>query len=464
VIQDKFSKGTALAVLVSGLVAAGQASAFGPSVVPTAVVYLGGGAEQADSVGRVLRSLLVNDSTLDEYTEQTDGSPGAAHRYYFGTLAANAGPLNAGDKILLKYRSSGGVFANGIGPVARGGNINYLNIAGATQDSTTLRWKLITASNNDPQSPDVGFSNTEIGVYIAPNLPAGNLPLSAAEKLQINVTPIYSLVGGIAVTQALYDGTDVDGVGLNTSANSARAKKSFSRYEITSILNGTVTDWSQVTDDAGNALPAGPVVLYDRNNGSGAKAVSNAYFLNNPGGGAFQATLPPIGGASNQGSLATSPPVYVLETVSSAVLQPFRLQAAQNANRRAIAVLGRQSLPAAPNLNWRFVAIDGVDLGGNTFSRANVINGRYDYWYTANIVTRNQVVNGKRAENDATVGALITAIKNAALDATITTQEEGVVLDPNVPQYNPATTAAGNLPFIVKGTRKGGTFVPVTRF
>lgn len=458
------------------LALSGQAVALTPADLPADVaIYGGGGAEQADTVASIYRSLL-ND--VDEYTELANGQPGAAHRYFFGRLKQAAGSVPAGSKVLIHYRSQGGVFANGIGAVARATRLRYFRIDGATLVPATGRYALNTAAANaNDFTPDFGFANNELALYVPPNLPATNpptVPLSALEIANLNQNPIYSTTSGIAVSQALFDGVDGDGTGpapFTFVANPARKKTSFTRYEIASILSGAVRNWNQINDDAGNPLPSGPVILIDRNFGSGAKAVANQYFLNNPGGAAFGASIAPANLTGNQGPVGTYN-AWTVETLNSAVLVGPRLsQLETQFGRRGIGILGRGSTPAAGE-RYRFVALDGVSVGATDFAKDNVINGNYDYWYTGTFLSRNKpvAIPGANPAADARFnqagtphGDLTAAVLGAALNPAVTTVEQGTILDPVV--YNPASPAnAAYLPFISKGTRNLNSFRPLRRF
>lgn len=447
---------------------AGQAYALTPADLPADVtVFGGGGAEQADTVTTIYRSLL-ND--VHEYTELATGLPGASHRYLFGRLKNAAGVVPAGAKVLIHYRSQGGVFGNGIGPVARGANLRYFSIAGATLVPATGRYALNTAAANAVDTaPDFGFANNELALYVPPNLPVTTpptVPLSGLEIANLNQNPIYSTTSGIAVSKALYDGVDGDGTGpapFTFASNTARKKTNFTRTEIASILSGSARNWSQINDDAGNPLPAGPIIVVDRNFGSGAKAVANQYFLNNPGGAAFGAALNPANLTGNQGPVGTYG-TWTVETLNSAVLVGPKLSDLQNLfGRRAIGILGRGSTPGATE-NYRFVAIDGVTVGPTNYVRANALNGTYDYWYTGSFLSRNKSVNGARFNQPGTQhGDLTAAVLGAALDPAVVLTEEGNLLDPAV--FNPANPAnAALLDRISKYTRGLNSYRPLRLF
>ena len=111
------------------LAIAGHANAVGPTVTPDLTLYVGGGAEQ-NNVFETIAKALFTPGTIDYYTDQADNSKGRSFRAVYGKLAAAAGSLPAGSNVLVVYRSLGGVFANGIGPLLRGQTLPYFKVVG----------------------------------------------------------------------------------------------------------------------------------------------------------------------------------------------------------------------------------------------------------------------------------------------------------------------------------------------
>ncbi|MCW5623137.1 MAG: hypothetical protein KIT73_00255 [Burkholderiales bacterium] len=425
-----------LLALAVGAAIAGPALALGPTETPDYILYGGGGAEQNNLFETVARSLLNN---VDTYTERSDGSAGAVLRYVFGTLKVAAGSVPAGAKVLIAYRSQGGVFANGVGPVARGQNLPYYSITGATLVGTRYYINTATATVT-PNAPDFGLANTEVQLYSGPNLPAGSTALTPAEIANINREPLYQVVNGIAVTSNLY-----------------AVKKNFSTAEIGSILAGSLTDWSQLNDDAGNPLAEGPIILADRNAGSGAKAVANQRFLFNPGSSGLGGAVAPANSFGDTGD-PVNYSTYTVKTLQSAGLVPTELNAIQAKGQRGIGILGREYLPGS--LTYRFIAIDGANAGSDTFDKVPVVNGAYDYFSTASFQSRNKVVNGKRYQQAGTSwGALTAALLAKLKDPAITTTVPGTLLDPTV--VSPGDFGGAYDAFITRGTRFGNTTAPL---
>lgn len=420
-----------------GLAIAGQAAALGPDVAPDVVIYGGGGAEQNNFFEAFASSLLNN---IDSYTDSPTGAASANFRYIFGNLKVAAGIVPANAKVLIKYRSQNGVFFNGVDPLARGKNLNYFSIAGAVKVGTRYVINTATAAQ-EFQAPDFGLANSEVPLYTGPNLAVGEVALTVNELSNINRVPIYNIANGIAV-----------------SGNLFAQKPNFTRAEIAAILAGSLQDWSQLNDAAGNPLPEGPIILIDRNPGSGAKAGVNQYFLNNPGGKASGGAVEPINKSGDLGD-PVNYAEYTVKTLPSAGVVGPELNLVQSKGQRGIGIIGRGNTPAGTD-TWRFVSIDGVSIGATTFDKTNVISGSWDFFYTASIQTRNKVVNGKRFNQAGTAhGALLNALIAKAKDPAVTTTQPGIVLDPTI--VSPGDFGGAFDAFITRGTRFGNSTAPL---
>lgn len=455
-----------IAASISALAAA-SVFAYGPTVTPDYVVYAGGGAEQNLAFETIAKSLLVQDATLDTYTEVAAGTAGKVFRAVFGQLAAAHGAAPAGAKVLFVYRSNGGVFGNGIGPVLRptqaASKIAYLQVlnnataTGNAWNSGKPTYRLTNASLTENRVPDIGLANEEVALFTGINLPAATAELTTAELSGVNKDPLYQVVNGIAVTNNLY-----------------AQKPNFTHTEIAAILAGNLTDWSQLNDASGNPLPAGPIYLIDRNAGSGAKAGANQYFLNNPGGKAFGGTVTPVNSSGDQGDTALAgggSATYTVKTESSSGNVGPDLNTVQSKGLRGIGILGRENVPGGTD-NWSFVSIDGVSAGVTSFDKTHVVDGTYDYFFTASIQTRKPNATniaaftanatatggGSHYVGDGTaISDLILAFKAQAQNPAVTTTIPGTLLDPNI--VNPGTTAYDA--YITRGTRNGNSTAPV---
>jgi hypothetical protein len=441
-LKGYFKMKLKLAAASVALAFAGQAYAVGPTITPDLTLYVGGGAEQ-NNVFETIAASLFTPGTIDYYTDDTatPAAKGKSFRAVYGKLAAAAGSLPAGSNVLVVYRSLGGVFANGIGPLVRGQTLPYYKVIGNASLISTggnPSYKITNLGLTDPKAPDIGLANEELTLFSGLNLPAGTSAISPAELSHVTSQPLYAVVNGIAVTNNL----------------ATLRPNGFSKAEIAAILSGSYAQWSQV-DPGLSSL--GEIVLIDRNFGSGAKAAANQYFLNAPGGLAFGGTVDPVNLNGDIGD-PVNYSQYTIRTEPSAGNVPGVLDGVYAKGKAAIGILSLENLPTGSS-HWQFTSIDGASVGTTTFNKAQAISGRYDYFYQASFNTRNSAVNGQRYNQSGTAwGAVINAFKNKALDPSVITAVPGTILDPvTFPSTGNATLDA----FRAKGTRFGNSTAPL---
>jgi len=457
-----------LAVSATALAASFNAHAFGPTQAPDFVFYVGGGSAQGGAFIAFAEKMM--NTGFDVYTDQaTCASDGANYRAVYGTIAAtlpdgSATPASiAGKKVLIEYGNNGGTFANGIDALSRSHAIpfvNYINAQG-TNNTTSCggnRWSTglggtATVAN---RIPVVGFSDEEVTLFTGTNLPSGQTALTSAELANINTFPLYENVFGVAETNSL-----------------AAQKKNFSKFELTGIEAGLITNWNQVKGDvgafAGAALPSGPVVFMDRNSGSGSKASWNAYFLHNPVAKAFGGQVPPkVSTGGNVGD-CTNFSVYSDCPQSSNGNVKNGLNSANGKGARAVGILGLEFQPAATD-SYTFGNVNGVDIQGttsvtcgnavaNAFEPANVVSGAHDLFFTNSFQYRVASVGGQPffGDNSAAsdfMGSFLIVASDPATEVSV----PGVLLDPDV-----AGTPSGNPwdPCITRGTRHQNSTAPL---
>lgn len=430
-------------VAAIGFAASTQAFAVGPNVTPDFIIYGGGGAEQNNAFEAVAKSLF-DPTTVDTYTDNADGSASRVLRYIYGTTnkvyTSGSTSIPVGKNVLIAYRSNGGVFPNAVGAVGHATALTYYPITSASTTKVSGRY-VLTGTESISAIPDFGLSNTELDVYRGDSVPQGQLPLSKAEVNNLNQTSLYGVVNGLGVNNRLY-----------------ALKTNFTKSEVGSILAGYVTDWSQINGDNGSPLPAGPVILIDRNTGSGAKAAANAYFLHNPfsATGGVPANINGDTGSANYTDLSSN----IIKTLSSAGLVGPELDVVESKpGLLAIGITGAENQPSATTgANWKHVKIDGASIGAGSYDKTDVISGKYDYWSNATFITRKATLNGARFDQTGTNhGALLAGLRAAEKNAAVTTTIAGVVLDPLVN----APTGAATDAFIVKASRGGSLGAPL---
>jgi hypothetical protein len=353
-------------------------------------------------------------NNVDSYSTSAVGQIGANYLLLYGNLKAANGALPAGTAVAIMYKFNGGSLPNGGVPQASpfpqlaypttatafqvsagGGPGNYCNPGNGTTTVNDVNAYALTNSEN----PAFGLTDLEASAFIGINNPIAPaaLPVVGAH------TGIYDLVFGLAATPALY-----------------AEKQNFTYPEVAGILAGAITDWSQLYGDQGTylnkPLPAGAIILLDRNVGSGHKASSSAEFLGYPQLGSV-AFLPNsvagtgyIGGTSaNNGT----PPVNcssayqdIQETSAGGTVTDLKSLALSTCNARAVAIVSMDNPPGiAANQNvagtnaYDFVSLDGTfvdahvtgddENGASGTSYDNVIKGNYHWFYQANFNTRS---------------------------------------------------------------------------
>jgi len=394
-------KGSLIASAVAAALGSGAAFATVPTVAPNAVVYAGGSSSEANSVTAAACRLLTN---VDIYTESSSGASSNSFRVIYGDLKAATGGLAAGSHVLFIYRDTGGGYANGAVPQSvAGGTLQYPQQSAilSTSDVLTSRGQgtACTTANggqptytytlgtvNNAQQPDWGSTDVEVPIFQGalnnPNYPSATVTVGAADL-------VYDVVFGVAVTQSLYN-----------------LKTNFSKAEVTGILDGFYTDWSQLYGDNNQPLPAGGIILIDRNVGSSIKTVSNLYFLGFPTLGAnFLAPESQLYGYT--GALTLS---QTLQDVSdtSVTAQATDLENANASGLLAITILSEDTPPylnqkVAGTNSFDFVKLNGTAAdtgttgdninGTSASSYVNAIKGNYDFFYQVNFNYRPSFYN-----------------------------------------------------------------------
>ena len=392
---------------------AGTAHALPPSSSIDFTLYAAGGSAQANAF---YVAFSDNVNNLDSYTNTTSGADSGQYRVLFGTtknaITFNSTTIAAGKNVLYFYKFNGGSYGNGILPqVGAGSNLAYPTVA-SIQAATPISGAVAgtgvptyqyAANTGNSQLPDWGVADLEVGMFKGYNNPTATPPSGTAHNIDGGAAPtvgasagLYDNLFGVAVTHNLFTAT--------------HPKTNFSRAEVEGIIEGTISDWSQLFADDGTQMTAGGIVFLDRGEGSGSKASGNQYFLCYPGCGS-SARLPFSAANNYTGTTATIAETSqdVAEASSTTIVADLKLL--QAANKRGIAVLGLEFPPAlaqVSNVNtYDFVKINGVgvdtgtagdDINGTTAtSYINVVRGNYDYYYQNSFNTRAGFLAGTSA-------------------------------------------------------------------
>lgn len=344
---NKISAACGLAVAVLS----GQAFALSPSTTPDLEVFISGASAQQLTLGKIVEGMMVAGSIDVYYDTATNGKD---YRAYFGTGAA--GTSIAGQKVLIHNRAAGGSVW-GVNPVARAEAITRMAVgagctavAGAVFPAATYK-----CANKVNAVPDAGVSDVEPALFVGINVATGDSELTDDERANLTVASQNAVIMGIAVTNNM-------------------PLTSLSRAQLTSMLTGAYTNWSQV-----DASLSGPIVVERRKNGSGTQAGANAYF------GAYPCSAGALAPATASNSV---PGVYTVVENSASGTVKSGLNGDFAAGKMAIGILSTESVPADTD-KWHHVSIDGIAP-----TVANATAGQYDYFVEQTIQWRNATVNG----------------------------------------------------------------------
>jgi hypothetical protein len=408
--MNPLGKRTLIAAAVAAALGSSSAFAVVPSTAPGDVEYMGGGSAQANAFYVAACKLMSNVDVI------SDGGAALSGDYYilYGTLTTATGTVAAGTNVMMIYKFNGGSFANGLAPDANAGATTLIYpslasiqaaaaVAGTTAGTACTTglptFSMTNTLETTGRAPDFGLTDVEPGMFQHFNNPSSadqGFPKNDDGGVPPVTTPdgIYDNLFGIAVTNNVFTGT--------------HPKTNFSRAEMEGIIQGNISDWSQVYADDGTALAAGGIIFFDRGEGSGTKASGSQYFLGYPGDGAssvlpFSATTGYCAGKTLTlcDAAFTQVSADIAEASTNAIISDLAL--AESKGLRAIAVLGLENPPAKNQVGgantYDFTKIDSVavDTGGASdninglvaTSYINVVKGYYDFYFQNSFNTRS---------------------------------------------------------------------------
>lgn len=254
------------------------------SLTGATVVRLSGASAQDLGLRNVLRRLCLP-GTMTQYNISNQNA------YVCKPNTSQVSGINGN---LVVYKTSVGGSGTGVGPVASAQNLEFLDIptmfagnmaafcpnapivtpatAAVAPDTIGLpEFRRVNCAANAPRSngvADAGLSDTEPAL----------LGATATQIAALNSRGTNQLVFGIPVTLTMYRGLQLaQGLGQDDTAANV---PSLSRAQIANIFTGAIVDASQLTDPAGNPLPAQPLVVSRRVSTSGSQSITEVFFLN----------------------------------------------------------------------------------------------------------------------------------------------------------------------------------------
>jgi len=333
-----FSKLIGASCIVMTAAFSGQAMALAPAAVTTIEINISGASAQQKAIGAMLGAFCVP-GTLDIFQDNPGGGAkkGKSWKSYSCTIESGIPatalniPLNLqGQDALFNNRSKGGS-TWGVLPVQRGWKVQFMNIKNGNCIKTSLvgvtpgKWDCTTAVpstevdlatgecpriDNNNYGPvgviaadkdtkcrrsEGGVSDVEPAMFgAAENVPAlfAGLPAST-NPAPLNSQAAFAVVFGVSVDHAVYTALQARDIAAgnmlaNCLGNFAQATAvemacipSMTKPEVTAVLSGDVTNWTDFGFAVGT-VPFNGLAVCRRVKGSGTQASANAYFMENP--------------------------------------------------------------------------------------------------------------------------------------------------------------------------------------
>jgi hypothetical protein len=427
------------------------------------------------------------------------------------TLKTNAAaPSLSGKTVLFHYSAIDGS-GSGVKPVASAVSLTGLpvvlgrkfiditnacpNTPGVLSAPTTVtpansaQYNCNIGTTTETRTPIAGASDVEPALFSGVNAVSAFGDVTQADLDALEVKPGRAVIFGVHGNKALWlelqkrQGivptsatapimpfiTTVNATtnALTNSANplftSEAMRPNITKAEYRSIVQGNATDLKTIngtlTPVAGTSNPV-PFALARRVNGSGTQAMSNVYFLNNGCGVLGGAALPPTaayfdsGDASGyqvQEGSATSDVVFQFQSKSFPAIGVVSLETTPRGDYTLNIIPGNTD--GTPKNAYAPLKIDGVSP-----TRANVINGSYEYFGEETIQWNKNVISS----GSLTDTFMNQFVNSAASIATLSTLANQTQLgSAALSSYNglPST----NTTWIMNSGRSGNNCAPATK-
>lgn len=252
------------------MMAAGSAFAAGTVTiggVPHQVVYLSGATAVDNFLGDIAESMLTGVT----FYQNVSSNGSFQHRGYAGTANGIPGITNGTRLLFIKRTKGGSVW--GVNPVARAQRIETIDVNNCNSGAGTKALPFICGvvgidpgvanhgtSANTGLVPDYGVSDVEPAMFAAPLNTENDTPaLSPDEVARLAAVPLNQLMMGIVATNTVPLSTHI------------------SRSAYGAMLNGQIGTWDQVDPSL-----SGDVAVCRRVEGSGTQTSYNWFFSNFP--------------------------------------------------------------------------------------------------------------------------------------------------------------------------------------
>jgi hypothetical protein len=250
-------KHTTIAAAVAAVLGTSSAFALPTNATIDITILQTGSSAVQPAIQQVWTDFCVA-GTLTTYVS----SDGASFFDYSCTLkSVSPIPASAQGKNMLYEETTAGGSVQGVNPVALSQGHLYNGLAGcASAASGTVT---CTTNGDSTAIPDVGISDVEPKMFVAPNLATGQAALTSGQLGNLHVDGLFQQVFQVAV------GASAHSAGVTNITSS----------QVASVIGGLITDWHTIDQ----SVAAGTkIAVCLRTPGSGTQAGANALFLANP--------------------------------------------------------------------------------------------------------------------------------------------------------------------------------------
>jgi len=372
-------------------------------------VYVSGASAQDGGIEFAVRRVCVGGasaaaSTLDLYRISGNDRVWTCETNNSLIPGIGTGGGTGGNVRIAIYKFSSGGSGNGVNPLIDNSTLAFRGVQASTSCSTVTPVAAsgsfvaleensgCTNATTENVVPQIGFSDVEPNKFTTAGR-AANLTAAGANQLVMGIVVSTNLYRALQASQSL--GNDDEYVNMPTLSSTT----------VANAFNGNLVDWSQVTDRAGNSLPApssgdGTVNICRRADSSGTQAITEITFLRQRCTSLATTTsgfLPADGaggaGPNNTSTGTTAAPNFGAGRVyagSGSTQVRDCLDAANTQGRFAIGLLSTECAPgnvtscgSTVARNYRFVKVDSAAP-----TLVDTVAGKYNFYAEQSINSR----------------------------------------------------------------------------
>jgi len=413
----QIASAVALAIGGASIVQAGTAPTLANCQSPNDTLYIAG-----SSAAQPAFAAALNNDAFGGAMSTFKASNGNFEAFCGVSTNASFAPIN--DTVVVHYRAEGGSVVGAL-PIVSGASIHFLNLAAATALGQTLTttgtsetvgttdgWGGTgTPSSLTTHTVEVGVTDVEPALLVGANYPSTYSATafgsaSNSQLANLTKTPLFDQVFGLLVNTNGFNGS-----GTGQTVN-------LSREAVANILTGKFTDWAQVPNASGSGTVSStsvPIVVENREAGSGSRAGASAYFLG-----------------------------YNCSQTKTVINDPSPANDFYATADAASAVSGQPGGITYAQINTTGANISLAQLSGITPTNLAAATGQYDYWYEAQLIKGTIVSTGG--------SAIYTFLKTELAALASAPKVNDILAIPNVAGNTPSatpTSSGGSTPIYI---------------